>query len=145
MALGITPSLTQINTELGLSGKSLQTCINTAGLLYTKQSQFVGYSAAYLTRSPLSISADYIGGTFYVTINSNVSWTATKPSSDTFYAITSGSSGTGNGTITVRVYSNGLKTSRSSTITITGGGITRTIAVWVAANDGALCKLPYLP
>lgn len=49
MALGSTPSLTEIATELGLSttGTSLVQCIATAGKtgVFTKQSDFAGFSA----------------------------------------------------------------------------------------------------
>lgn len=48
MALSSTPSLIEINTELGTSGQSLSTCIANAGKtgIWDRQSDFAGYSHA---------------------------------------------------------------------------------------------------
>ncbi|MCU0425236.1 MAG: carboxypeptidase regulatory-like domain-containing protein [Candidatus Kapabacteria bacterium] len=69
------------------------------------------------------------------TITSNVAWTA---SSNQAWATVSPASGTNNGTLTINVAANPNTTQRTAAITITGGGITRTITVTqdaaVAAN-----------
>ena len=64
MALGLssTPSLTEINSELGTTGQSLVTCIANAGKtgVWTKQSDFAGYSKIVpvdsVTVSPTSMN-----------------------------------------------------------------------------------------
>ena len=62
-----------------------------------------------------------------ISVVANVPWTATADAS--WIAITSGDSGTGNGTVTYEVISNG-GTVRAGTITISGGGVSRTFAVY---------------
>jgi len=55
MALGPTPSLTEINTELGINGRSLAYCIQYIGKdgLWNKQSDFANYTYQLeLTASP---------------------------------------------------------------------------------------------
>ena len=51
MALGATPSLTQINTELGVSGQSLSQCIVLAGKsgVWYKQSDFANFTYAAIS------------------------------------------------------------------------------------------------
>jgi hypothetical protein len=69
------------------------------------------------------------------TITSNVAWTA---SSNQAWATVLPASGTNNGTLTINVAANPNTTQRTAAITITGGGITRTITVTqdaaIAAN-----------
>ena len=62
-----------------------------------------------------------------ISVVAGVPWTATADAA--WIAITSGQSGTGNGTVTYEVISNG-GTPRAGTITISGGGVSRTFAVY---------------
>jgi endoglucanase len=65
-------------------------------------------------------------------ITSNTSWTASDNQS---WITVSPSSGSGNGTLTVSVTQN-TGASRSGTVTVTGGGLTRTISVTQSAAGG---------
>jgi len=63
-------------------------------------------------------------------VTSNVSWTVTD---DQTWLSASPTSGSGNANVTVTATANTGTTSRSGTVTVSGGGITRTIAVTQAA------------
>ncbi len=81
-----------------------------------------------LTISPSSrthTSAAAAGQTIGVT--ANVSWTATSGAA--WLTVTGGSSGSGNGTVTYSVAANGVAAARGGTITVSGGGLTRTYSV----------------
>jgi hypothetical protein len=65
------------------------------------------------------------GGSFNVTVTSNVAWTVT---SNAAWLTRTPASGSNNGTITLTA-ANNTSGARSGTITVTGGGITRTITV----------------
>ena len=85
----------------------------------------------YLTVSVTSLSFTYSRGTRTFTISSNVDWTVTRATAT--WLTVSPTPGSNNATITVDADANGC-TSRSGTITVTGGGITRTISVTQAAS-----------
>ena len=70
-------------------------------------------------------------GNATVTVTSNVSWTAS--SNATTWLTVAPASGTNTGPITIAITANTGSAARSGTVTITGGGITRTIAVTQAA------------
>ena len=72
--------------------------------------------------SPLSSEASTTAS-----ITSNVSWTASSSASS--WLTVSPSSGSGNGSITVSVTANTATSGRTGSITISGGGITKTITV----------------
>jgi carbon monoxide dehydrogenase subunit G len=77
--------------------------------------------------SPTSLSFTSSSGSKDFKISSNVSWTV---SSDKSWCTVSKSSGSNNATITVKVTENtSTISSRSATITIKGGGITKTVSV----------------
>jgi len=61
-------------------------------------------------------------------VTANVSWTTSR-GSDSWITITGGGSGSGNGTVTYSVVANMTTSSRTGTITVTGGGLTRTFTV----------------
>jgi hypothetical protein len=67
-------------------------------------------------------------------VTANVSWTATESLS--WVTITSGASGSGNGTITYSITEN-TGAARTGAITVSGGGITRTFTVDQAASGPA--------
>jgi endo-1,4-beta-xylanase len=65
-----------------------------------------------------------------ITVTSNQSWTV---SSNQTWLTTSTTSGSNNGSFTISATANTISTARSGTITVTGGGLTQTIAVTQAA------------
>ena len=84
-----------------------------------------------LTVSPASLSLGSAAGSGSVAVTANTSWTITDD--QTWLSITP-ASGTGNGTLTVSAMAN-TGASRSGTVTVTGGGITRTITVTQAGDS----------
>ena len=92
-------------------------------------------SDPYLTVDKSSLSFDYSGSSSTFSISSNVSWTVTSSAT---WCTVSPASGSNNGTVTVKVSENTTTADRSATITVTGGGITRTISVTQGHNSGAI-------
>jgi hypothetical protein len=97
----------------------------------TSKTLVVTQPASALTVSPTSLSALVMGGTQTVAVTANVDWTATTTA--TWLSI-SGGSGSGNGTFTVTSQAKTTSAARSATISIKGGGITRSLTVTQAAN-----------
>ncbi len=94
---------------------------------------FRGYTEAVLTLSPSSVSVASIFNTTTLTVVSNTTWTAV---SNQAWAVVSGASGSGNDTFVVgSAFNTGA--ARSATITVSGGGITRTCVVNQAAGSVA--------
>jgi len=85
-------------------------------------------AACSFTVSPLNPSATAAGGaaSIGVTAGSTCNWTAT--SSATWITISSGGSGTGNGTVNYTVAANTATTSRTGTLTVAGQTVTVTQA-----------------
>lgn len=81
---------------------------------------------SYLTVNKSSLSFVYSGGSDSFSISSNVSWTVTSSAA---WCTVSPSSGSNDGTVTVKASENTTTADRSATITVTGGGITKTISV----------------
>jgi len=75
-------------------------------------------------------------------VAANAFWTATLPPADSWITITSGSAGGGNGTVTYSISAHSAITPRSGTITVSGGGITRTFTVNQDAVSAALVISP---
>ena len=73
-------------------------------------------------------------------VTANVSWTAATNAS--WLTITGGGSGGGNGTVTYSVALNSTPAGRTGTITVAGGGITRTCTVAQAAATPSLLISP---
>ena len=76
MALGQYPSLTEINTEIGISGVSLAGCILAAGKSGTwdRQSQFAYYSHASIIVTPSSVTVGGFITTTIATIAASSAW-----------------------------------------------------------------------
>ncbi|MFN0165697.1 MAG: BACON domain-containing protein [Bryobacteraceae bacterium] len=89
-------------------------------------------SAANLSLNPTSAEFAAAGGTGAVTVTASTSWTATR--SDTWITITSGSSGTGSGTVAYSVAANTSNASRTGILTI--GGVPFTITQGGAVTCG---------
>ena len=60
-----------------------------------------------------------------ITVTANVEWTAVRGPDSQWLTVTSGSSGTGNGSVLYSIAANSTFTSRVGTIVISGGGIER--------------------
>ncbi len=98
MALSSTPSLTEINTELGVTGKSLSECIALAGKTgtWTKQSDFAGYSADSISINPASVDIDHTIQTVGTTVTSSSDWEINTLTVPSWVAIITGSGSSGN-------------------------------------------------
>jgi hypothetical protein len=94
-----------------------------------------------LTVSPTSLTLGSTSNSSdQINVTSNVSWNA---SDDASWLTVSPASGSNNGTITVTATSeNSSTTSRSGIVTITGGGITRTVTV---SQSGISSNLEVIP
>jgi hypothetical protein len=89
-------------------------------------------TASNLNVSPTSLSVASGGGNNTISVTSNVSWSVTDNQS---WISVSPTSGSNNGSFTVTT-SNNTSASRSGTVTVTGGGITRTINVSQSGTGG---------
>ncbi len=108
-------------------GRSGTIWVSGGGITRTFTMNQAGTSAA-LTISPTSRNhsdAAVTGQTVHVT--GNVDWTASAGQS--WITLTEGAAGTGGGTLVYSLAANIVTNSRSSTITVSGGGITRTFTV----------------
>ena len=87
--------------------------------------------------SPTSRGFNPSGGTATITLTagSGCSWTATR--SGSWITITSGSSGSGNGTVNYRVSANGGSSSRTGTLTVAGQPVTISQSAATAPNSPA--------
>jgi uncharacterized protein (TIGR02145 family) len=81
-----------------------------------------------LTVTPPAISKGEDGGTQVITVAANVDWTVAITAGNDFISVNP-AAGTGNGSFTVTVAESNVEEVRAGTITVTGGNITRTIAV----------------
>ncbi len=95
----------------------------------------IGAPTCLYSVSPASASFTPAGGTgsLSVTASSGCSWTASI--SDTWLSITSGSSGTGNGTLNYAIAENGSKCTRRGLISVAGSVFTATQATSLAGYD----------
>jgi mannan endo-1,4-beta-mannosidase len=84
-----------------------------------------------LTVAPTSLSFVSGASSSPVTVTANVSWTVTDNQA---WLTASPASGTSNGSFTVSATANTGTAARSGTVTVTGGGLTRTIAVTQAGS-----------
>ncbi len=93
-----------------------------------------------LTLAPTSLSFGSGAASSPVAVTANVSWTVTDNQS---WLSASPASGANNGSFTVSATANPGTTARTGTVTVTGGGLTRTIAVSQAGQStGGTCPNP---
>ncbi|HRH23172.1 MAG TPA: BACON domain-containing carbohydrate-binding protein [Candidatus Magasanikbacteria bacterium] len=92
-------------------------------------------AADSLTVTPAISNVGTGAGTINVAVTSNVSWTV---SDDAPWLTVSPASGSNNGNFTISYQSNTSASARTGTVTITGGGITRTVTV----NQGFITVTP---
>jgi hypothetical protein len=105
------------------SSRSASVTVSGGGISRTIS---VTQSTAVLTVNPTSWGALPAGGTQSVSVTSNVSWTV---SSNQSWLRVSPTSGSNNGSFTMTADPNSTGSSRSATVTVSGGGISRTISV----------------
>lgn len=84
-----------------------------------------------LAVSPTSLNVAAAGGNSTINVTSNISWAVTDNQS---WMSVSPASGSNNGSFTVNVQSNGGTSSRSGTVTVTGGSLTQSISVTQAGT-----------
>lgn len=96
-------------------------------------------AAAALNVSLQTLSTTASQSTSSATITSNVAWTA---SSNQAWVTLQQTSGSGNGTLSFTISTNTTTSARSAIITISGGGITRTILI---VQSGAAASLTVSP
>ncbi len=73
-----------------------------------------------------------------IRVQANAFWTAERPASDAWITISEGNAGGGDGAVTYSISSNTVTSMRSGTITVTGGGISRSFAVNQVAASSSL-------
>ncbi|MGB4961034.1 MAG: M12 family metallo-peptidase, partial [Saprospiraceae bacterium] len=95
-----------------------------------------GTTTSSLTLSASTGSVGATAGSTSVSVSSNVSWAAS--SNATSWCSVSPSSGTNNGTLNISYIANTTTSARSATITVTGGGISRTYALTQGGNTPSL-------
>ncbi len=95
-----------------------------------------------LVLSSSALNLDENASTTNVGVTANVSWSIST--SDSWITATP-LSGSGNGNFDLQVSGNGATSSRSGTVTVTGGSLSRTISVTQAGEDGGpapVCDTP---
>jgi subtilisin family serine protease len=116
-----------VATNAGTTARTGGVVVAGGGLIRTCAVVQAG-AAAVLGINPTGTnftSAAWSGRTIAVT--ANVAWTAT--SNAAWIAVTGGSPGTNNGTVTFSVATNAETTARTGGVVVAGGGLTRTCAV----------------
>jgi hypothetical protein len=103
-----------------------------------KLAKSLGFSD-YLSVSPTNQLVSYNSGSTTFTVTSNTEWSV---SDDAGWLNVSPGSSSGNGTITATYTDNPVTSQRSGTITVTGGGIIRTVTVTQSAQPFALEVTP---
>jgi uncharacterized protein (TIGR02145 family) len=86
-----------------------------------------------LSVTPADIPAAYTAGTYTIAVTSNVAWTASVNTAATWCSVLP-ATGTGNGAVTVNVGENAALTTRTATVTLAAGTLTRTVGVTQAAT-----------
>ena len=125
----------------GTAARTGTVTVTGGGLTRTIAVTQAAPAANSLSVSPTSLSLAAAASSGAATVTANVSWTVRD---DQAWITTSATSGSGNGSFTVSATANTATTARSGTVTITGGGLTRTIAVTQAAagGTGGTCANP---
>ena len=117
----------------GTTSRTGTVTVTGGGLTRTVAVTQAGTTASTLTVSATSLALASAASTGTFSITSNVSWTVTD---DQTWITVSPTSGVSNATVTVSATANTATTSRSGTVTVSGGSITRTVAVTQAAATG---------
>jgi aryl-phospho-beta-D-glucosidase BglC (GH1 family) len=129
-----TREITVSNIQTNQAGNYVATYTNASGC-QSNQTFAVSVTGATntLTVSTASVSLGAGSSSQSITVNSNVSWAITDNQT---WITTSATSGSNNGSFTINASANTATSSRTGTVTITGGNISRTITV---TQSGASC------
>ena len=106
--------------------------VQGGGLLRT--AHITQAAASFLTLTPGNPNISAAAQSAEVTVSSNTSWTVIDHST---WATVTPNNGSGNGSLNVWINANTLPSSRPTTITVQGGGITRTATITQAAATPA--------
>lgn len=123
----------------GTASRSGTVTVTGGGLTRTIAVSQAGQAANNLTLSTSSLSFAATASSSPVNVTANVSWTVTDNQS---WLSVSPASGSNNGSFTVSATANTASTTRSGTVTVSGGGLTRTLAVTQAGQSGGGCTNP---
>jgi len=125
----------------GTASRAGTVTVTGGGLTRTIAVTQAGTTANNLTLSASTWAPGSAASSSSVSVTANVSWTVTD---DQTWLSASPTSGTGNGSFTLSATANTLSTSRTGTVTVTGGGISRTLAVTQAGagGTGGTCANP---
>jgi mannan endo-1,4-beta-mannosidase len=118
----------------GTAARTGTVTVTGGGLTRTISVTQAAPSANNLSLSASSLSLASGAASSAVNVTANVSWTVTD---DQSWLSASPASGSNNGSFTVSATANGGTTARTGTVTVTGGGLTRTIAVSQAGQTGS--------
>jgi len=131
MTLGSTPSLTEINTELGTTGQKLSTCIANAGEtgMWDRQSDFAGYSHTYVETDPSTIVALGNDTSTVTNITSSSNWEhyGTPPSWVT--SVTSSGSSGQNANVVIETNPGGQRIATLTFRLISDNSVTNTFEI----------------
>ncbi|HWN45796.1 MAG TPA: BACON domain-containing carbohydrate-binding protein [Steroidobacteraceae bacterium] len=117
----------------GSTSRAGTVTVTGGGLTRTVAVTQAGTTASNLTLSASTWSAAATASTSAMSVTSNVAWGVTD---DQTWLSASPTSGTGNGSFTLSATANTATTIRTGTVTVSGGGITRTVAVTQAGSGG---------
>jgi hypothetical protein len=104
----------------------------TSGTLTKAVAVTQGAAAPTLEVDKTTIDAAVAANSYPINVTSNLTWSAAVSSAATWCTLTNDNA-TGNGTVTVNVVENILFTTRSTTVTLTSGTLTKTVTVTQAA------------
>jgi mannan endo-1,4-beta-mannosidase len=122
------------SANTGTSSRTGTVTVTGGGLTRTVAVTQAAPSSSNLTVSTTAVSLTSAASSATFTITSNVGWTVTDNQSWLSISVASGSN---NATIAIMATANTQAASRSGTVTVTGGGITRTIAVTQAGQTAS--------
>jgi hypothetical protein len=108
--------------------------ITVAAGTLTKQVTVTQAAAApVLNVDKATIDATVAANSYPIGVTSNLTWTAAVNSGATWCTLTNANATTGNGTVTVNVAENPTVETRTATVTLTSGTLTKAVAVTQAA------------
>ena len=124
-------TLTATYTENTTTSQRVGTITVTGGGITRTVTVTQSATAFTLTVTPSNQSVTNASGSTAFTVESNTSWTVND---DAAWLTVSPDNGTGNGEIIATYEENTTTSQRVGTITVTGGGITRTVTVTQSAT-----------
>jgi hypothetical protein len=89
--------------------------------------------APVLTATPTALDATAVAASYSIGVTSNTDWTATVSAGATWCTL-AGTPGNGDGTVTVNVAANAATVTRTATVTLAAGTLTRSVGVTQQRN-----------